>query len=193
MSRDETFLGRWSRRKQEKPETVIAEDHALAQARTFGESIAPSPPGGDEAMPASAATIPTPADLPAVDSLTREADFSRFMRPDVPPQMKTAALKKLFTDPHFNIMDGLDTYIDDYTRADPIPESMLRKLAQSKMLGLFDSEKDCGPGPATPPEGTPAAPDPSSPTSVWPPDLGHETCDGVVGELPIAIEPARPR
>ena len=69
MSRDETFLGRWSRRKQEKPEAVIAEDHALAQARTSGESIAPSPPGGDEAMPASAATIPAPADLPAVDSL----------------------------------------------------------------------------------------------------------------------------
>ncbi len=190
MSRDETFLGRWSRRKQEKPEAVDAEDRALAQERAVDESAAT--PAADPALPASAAPIPVPADLPAVESLTIEADFSRFMRPDVPPHMKTAALKKLFTDPHFNIMDGLDTYIDDYTKADPIPESMLRELAQSKMLGLFDDEKKDALGPAAPPEGTIATPDPSSPASVVPPDLGHEPRGDVIGVLPIENEPARP-
>ena len=30
-------------------------------------------------------------------------------------------MKKLFSDPHFNVMDGLDTYIDDYGKPDPIP------------------------------------------------------------------------
>jgi hypothetical protein len=55
--------------------------------------------------------------------------------------VKNAALKKLFSDPHFNRMDGLDVYIDDYNKADPLPPEMLRKLAGAKFLGLFDEEK----------------------------------------------------
>jgi hypothetical protein len=51
-------------------------------------------------------------------------------------------VKKLFTDPHFNLMDGLDIYIDDYTKPDPIPAAMLRELAQSRMLKLFDDEPE---------------------------------------------------
>jgi len=73
-------------------------------------------------------------------------------------------LKKLFTDPHFNIMDGLDTYIDDYSKPDPIPESMLRRMAQSKALGLFDEpEEDAHgePQDAIPPTAK-AAPDTAS-------------------------------
>ena len=49
-------------------------------------------------------------------------------------------MKKLFSDPHFNVMDGLDTYIDDYGKADPIPLSMLRRMNQSAVLGLFAEE-----------------------------------------------------
>lgn len=191
MSRDETFLGRWSRRKQEKPEAVVAEDRALAQERAADESAAT--PAADPALPATAAPMPAPVDLPAVESLTIEADFSRFMRPDVPPHMKTAALKKLFTDPHFNIMDGLDTYIDDYTKADPIPESMLRELAQSKMLGLFDDEKKDQPGSARPGQAVITTPAPGPPAPALPPDLRREAADDGAGELPIANAPARPQ
>ena len=67
--------------------------------------------------------------------------------------MKNAALKKLFTDPHFNVMDGLDTYIDDYGKPDPLPAGMLRKMAQSQLLGLFADEDKAeaadGPRPTT--------------------------------------------
>jgi hypothetical protein len=41
-------------------------------------------------------------------------------------------------------MDGLDTYIDDYSKPDPIPEAMLRQLNQAKDLFLFDEEKQGG-------------------------------------------------
>ena len=37
------------------------------------------------------------------------------------PRSSNAAMKKLFTDPHFNVMDGLDIYIDDYRKPDPLP------------------------------------------------------------------------
>jgi hypothetical protein len=46
-------------------------------------------------------------------------------------------MKKLFSDPHYNIMDGLDIYIGDYSKEDPLPPGMLEKMVQSSMLGLF--------------------------------------------------------
>jgi hypothetical protein len=66
------------------------------------------------------------------------------MAEGVAPEVKNAALKKLFTDPHFNVMDGLDTYIDDYGQPDPLPPGMLRRMAQSQLLGLFDDEDEIG-------------------------------------------------
>ena len=83
--------------------------------------------------------------LPTLDDvarLTRHSDYSRFVLPGVEPGVRNAALKKLFSDPHFNIMDGLDTYIDDYGKPDPIPLSMLRAMNQSAVLGLFDAEEE---------------------------------------------------
>ena len=128
--RGETFLSRWSRRKQAEPETRVREDACIS------EEVAEA--RGETAPPPAPAPQKIPADLPAIESLTPASDFSRFMRADVPAASRNAAVKKLFADPHFNVMDGLDIYIDDYTRADPIPLAMLKSLAQSHLLGLFD-------------------------------------------------------
>ena len=104
---------------------------------------------------ASSAAVPAPATQPAVpvaepppaptleeaQALTPDSDFRRFAGAGVDPQVKNAAMKKLFADPHFNVMDGLDTYIDDYSRPDPIPPEMLRQLASAKFLKLFEEEE----------------------------------------------------
>ncbi len=79
-------------------------------------------------------------DLPPLESLTFDSDFSAFMRPEVGEATKRAALKKLFSDPSFNVMDGLDIYIGDYTLADPMPAGMLEKL--SAVYALVDSPDD---------------------------------------------------
>ena len=121
--RSESFLARWSRRKEAPPE-----DRAREDARIDAEAAPPAEPTPEK----------PPADLPAIETLTPDSDFTRFMRPDAPAASRNAAVKKLFADPHFNLMDGLDTYIDDYTKADPIPLEMLKDLAQSRMLKLFD-------------------------------------------------------
>jgi hypothetical protein len=97
-----------------------------------------------------------------VAQLTRDSDFSRFVAPDVDDSVKQAAMKKLFSDPHFNVMDGLDTYIEDYGKPDPIPVSMLRSMVQSKYLGLFDEEDEDG-KPKASPDGAAAAPVSQSP------------------------------
>ncbi len=72
------------------------------------------------------------ADLPAVDSLTFESDFSAFLKSNVEESVKRAALKKLLHDPRFNVMDGLDTYIDDYTKNEGISEEMLKTLDHAR-------------------------------------------------------------
>jgi hypothetical protein len=138
----EGFLGRWSQRKEavrkgkelapepEKEAPGVPPPQASAGG---GESLASSPP----------AHPPDPAPtLEDAQALTKDSDFTRFVRPDVAPEVKNAAFRKLFSDPHFNVMDGLDTYIDDYGKPDPIPPEMLRQLASAKFLKLFEEKEE---------------------------------------------------
>jgi hypothetical protein len=71
------------------------------------------------------------------------------MQPGVDPAVQQAAMKKMFSDPHFNIMDGLDIYIDDYSKPDPIPLEMLKRMVQSDMLNIFRKYDDGEPENAT--------------------------------------------
>lgn len=140
----DSFVARWSRRKlraREDAPAATVEKSRLVQP-------APEAPVSDASGAASAAPVANvlqanpQVDLPAVESLTPDSDFSPFMKPEVDARLRNQALKTLFRDPVFNVMDGLDIYIDDYTKSDPIPEEMLRQLNQAKGLFLFDDEKD---------------------------------------------------
>jgi hypothetical protein len=82
----------------------------------------------------SVSTATANAELPPIESLTIDSDFAPFFKPQVDESVKRAALKQLFRDPRFNIMDGLDTYIDDYTQPDPIPSAMLEDLMQRRVF-----------------------------------------------------------
>ena len=139
------FLGRWSRRKLDAKEGL-----PLAEAEAPVHQLQPSPEGkgSNAASPAllkegegGGLPEPPPLSLEDAQALTTESDFRPFVARGVAPEVRNAAMKKLFTDPHFNVMDRLDTYIDDYSIPDPIPMSMLRKLASAKFLGLFDAEE----------------------------------------------------
>jgi hypothetical protein len=141
---DPGFLSRWSRRKEQAKRGPVAEP-ALVPAAPPPEPLAaePAPLPAPALEPAPAAPpLPTLAD---VALLHRDSDFSRFVVPGVDEGVKRAAMKKLFADPHFNVMDGLDTYIDDYGKPDPIGITMLRQMAQAKVLGLFEHEEERAP------------------------------------------------
>jgi len=111
MSADD-FFSRWSKNK--------------AQA-----------PAAPEAAPAPAAA-PAPELLPPtleeVAALGHDADFSRFVKPGVDEAVRRSAMKKLFTDPHFNVMDGLDIYIGDHNTFEPLPAAMLAMLVHARPL-----------------------------------------------------------
>ena len=78
---------------------------------------------------------PVAAPLPPVESLTFDSDFAPFMQPESTRRCKRAALKKLFSDPRFNVMDGLDVYIDDYSQArSDRRRRCSRKLAQARYI-----------------------------------------------------------
>ena len=64
------------------------------------------------------------------------------MRPDVDAATKRSALKVLLSDPRFNVMDGLDVYIDDYSKPDPLPAGWLEKMNQVARLGIFAEPRD---------------------------------------------------
>ncbi|MDZ7856365.1 DUF3306 domain-containing protein [Sphaerotilus sp.] len=144
------FLSRWSRRKvQVRQGAPVAEEPLRSLpaeepvAAVPARVVAPPAPASAPAQ-AQAPALPPPT-LADAAQLTPASDFTRFVARGVDPSVKNAALKTLFTDPHFNVMDGLDTYIEDYGLADPIPLAMLRQMAQSKALGLFaddDTDKD---------------------------------------------------
>ena len=103
------------------------------------------------------------------------------------PDVKNAALKTLFTDPHFNVMDGLDIYIDDYTQPSPLPLSVLRQMVSAKALGLVEDEEEA------PKEALAAAEDPAPPSVAVNAD-GEATPDvaqsGVCNELPSPLVPS---
>ena len=134
------FLGRWARRKAQaregKPldEPVRTVQHPEPETPSVQVATLESPPV-QAAVPAE---VPPTLTLDDAQALTQDSNFKPFMARQVQPEVRNAAMKKLFADPHFNVMDGLDTYIDDYTKSDPIPESMLRQMAGAKFLNLFD-------------------------------------------------------
>jgi len=107
----EPFVDRWSRRK--------------AEARQE------SPPATRDQ---DAAAKSPPPDLPPIEKLTIDSDYRAFFHPKVSEDTRRAALKKLFSDPRFNVMDRMDVYIDDYSKTEPIPPAMMAGLRQAQNI-----------------------------------------------------------
>lgn len=118
------FLGRWSRLKREAAEA---------------DAVKPVPPvatqpEAEAAVPVSPATqaLAEDAEPPPLESLGFDSDYRAFLGQKVDEGLKRAALKKLFHTPHFNTMDGLDVYIEDFNLYEPLPASMVSQLAHAK-------------------------------------------------------------
>jgi hypothetical protein len=109
----EAFLHRWSRRKH--------------QAEKEKEQL---PVAAEKPLP----------ELPPVEKLTPESDYTGFMHPKVEDGLRRVALKKLFNDPHFNTPDPFEPYSGDWNVAEPISEELLATLNQAKQH-LFSEEK----------------------------------------------------
>ena len=148
------FLGRWSRRKvQARTGQPLAEPSVppvaavpapapvVDELEVFESNRPPAPADNAQAAINNEVEEPAPT-LDDVKALTIDSDFKPFVARSVTPEVRNAAFKKLFADPHFNVMDGLDIYIDDYTQPDPLPASMLKQMASAKFLRLVEDEPE---------------------------------------------------
>ena len=147
----ERFFSRWSQRKQAVakgvpvaeaavPASPVDSSELTGSSQSLQRSTAAPQEIQSGATEAKSSELPAKP-LPSLDdarALTPTSDFQPFMRPGVTADVRNVAMKKLFTDPHFNVMDGLDIYIGDYNTPDPMPEGMLQKMVGAQLLGLFD-------------------------------------------------------
>lgn len=138
----ENFLSRWSKRKLE----VRAREKLAEDAPDLQVSV---PLQGSDANQANAVSelgdsqpkaqtpsqpelpLPTEADLLAVK---QGGDIKAFMVDKVSTELKNKAFKALFSRPEFNVMDGLDIYIDDYNKFTPLSQEDIGKMTLSKQL-----------------------------------------------------------
>lgn len=154
------FLGRWSRRKQDVREgkPVVEPPPPAPMPALAPQTAAPVPATAAAPTPPVPVAEPPAPTLADAEALTPASDFKPFVSRAVSPEVRNLAMKKLFADPHFNVMDGLDIYIGDYTQPDPLPAGMLRQMASAHAMGFFDDEKKAG-GEAAAQGGDAIAPD----------------------------------
>ena len=138
------FLGRWARRKADAREgKPLPEPPRPVKAVELAPRVEPEPASAVAVPQAEPQHEEAPVPSLTLDDarkLNKDSDFTPFMARKVEPEVRNAAMKKLFADPHFNVMDGLDTYIDDYSKPDPLPLAMLRQMASAKFLNLFEED-----------------------------------------------------
>lgn len=147
------FLSRWSRRKFEAREGGADTGGVVAGAsQAAGEADA----GGETAQPERELTD---ADMPPLESLTAESDFTPFMSPGVSDGLRRLALRKLFGQPAFNVTDGLNDYDEDYTQFASLGNVVTHEMKRMLKRELEGGEEESPPvdAPVAEPRGDEAA------------------------------------
>ncbi|KIL98663.1 hypothetical protein CCC_02113 [Paramagnetospirillum magnetotacticum MS-1] len=110
---DEPFLSRWSRRKLDAKTEAPPPEPV--------KNVAPEPP---------------PPELPPVESLNKDSDYTAFLKAGVPQELKQAALQKLWaSDPALMAPEIMDLHMGDYTS--PVAEVV--KTAWRIGKGVLDA------------------------------------------------------
>ena len=118
----EAFLSRWSRLK--RTEKQAGQDRAAP--------VPAEEPGETDA------STEAPPDLPAIDSLDKDSDFSVFMQQGVPDDLRQLALRKLWRISPDQI-DGLDDYDEDFTIIETIAKAVTSKAGKAKARAKGDT------------------------------------------------------
>jgi len=128
----ESFLARRARLKSERQREARA-----AQAAPEPPAPPPAPAAEGEAP---AKRVLTDADMPPLETLTADSDFSQFLSEGVSDALRRAALRKLFHLPAFNITDGLAEYDEDYSKWEKLGEMV--SYQQRRLLATQEPEAE---------------------------------------------------
>jgi hypothetical protein len=138
---EEGLLRQWSRRKHE--------------ARKHADEIAPEAPA-PAVEPSAPAKVLTDADMPPLESLGENSDYSFFMSPGVSEALRRQALRRLFMLPSINQRCPLDSEYHDCHGFVPLGniithemreelEREAQKLKQAATRALFDDKNVSAP------------------------------------------------
>jgi len=114
---------------------VVHESDAAADENANEATGATLDSAADEAqLPDEAEEIPllTDADMPPIESLTAQSDLSDFFNKGVSAALKRAALRHVFSLPVYNVRDGLNDYDDDYTKFEPLGDTITSDMKWHK-------------------------------------------------------------
>ena len=137
--KDENFVSRWSRRKQQitHEEELIQEELEDSLEDDLEEEFVELEKTKEEKLEQLNAL--TDEDMPDVATLGEDSDYSGFMSINVSEGLRKIALLKLFHGKSYNIRDGLDEYDGDYTSFEKLDPSII--TADMKHLLEVEAEK----------------------------------------------------
>lgn len=126
MPADEGPLSRWSRRKATArrrggaapviPDAPSAVPAVVGEAVSSVDNAAPASASPDSEVTSPPADDAAALDLPDIESLGPDSDFTAFMKEGVPTHLRNLALRKLWaSDPVLANVDGLVDYGEDFT------------------------------------------------------------------------------
>jgi len=148
----ESFLKRWSQRKTqarkgvELPEPEAEHELVGDAVEDPFDTMAPEPVERPADLPDGPADA-TP-ELPPIESLDADSDYSAFLSSDVSADVQRKALRKLFQSSKFNVRDGLDDYDLDFTNPEPLGDIITAEMRHrmrielEKLAGLDEDAED---------------------------------------------------
>jgi len=133
------FIDRWSARKKQRAQTlesepVIAGSAVQLDSETQTEQPLTTETHTDTALSEPEDTEPllTDDDMPAIPTLTAKSDLSAFFNQGVSAGLRRAALRHVFQLPVYNERDGLNDYDDDFTRFEPLGDTITSDMKWHK-------------------------------------------------------------
>ncbi len=127
----EGFASRWSRRKQ-----AVALEQKITNEPTNDEQIVAEIMPTEEELAKERLeklNAQTDEDMPDLETLNEDSDFSGFMSNGVSESLRKLALQKLFHGKSYNLRDGLDEYDGDYTSFEKLDPSVITCDMQHKL------------------------------------------------------------
>jgi len=141
---ERSFLSRWSQRKLAQQdsaahEDTVAEGVVAEEASAFSsddvqdsERVLSNPEHSQapSTEPSSLEQEPelTDEDMPAIETLNEQSDFSQFFSNGVSEELRDLALQRLFQLPEFNLRDGLNDYDEDFSRMTALSDAVVSQL-----------------------------------------------------------------
>jgi len=151
MTDSSEFIRRWSRRKQAARQDAKPVDEPDGKDPE-GEHDAAPPAAQPRAAGESVDSEHEALELPDIDSLSTDSDFTPFMKKGVPKELRNRAMRKLWrVNPVFGHLDGLNDYDGDFTDAASVVKDLKTLYKVGKGIVLK-------PDPEPEPESTAGAP-----------------------------------